>query len=91
MTSADDYDSGEAPSVRVLYDGTPVARHGHACDGCPMDRHIPAGTRYGKTVSLVDGEFEVFRHCIDGTCWEEHMAETRRPEPVVYGPDELPF
>ena len=56
MTSADDYDPGEAPSVRVLYDGTPVARHGHTCDGCPMDRHIPAGTRYGKTVSLVDGE-----------------------------------
>lgn len=56
-----------------------------------MDRHIPAGTRYGKTVSLVDGGFEVFRHCLGGTCWEEHMAEARRPEPVVYGPDEMPF
>ncbi|AYO83129.1 hypothetical protein [Methylobacterium brachiatum] len=91
MTSADDYDPGEAPSVRVLYDGTPVAQHGHTCDGCPMDRHIPQGTRYGKKVSIVDGEFLVLRHCLGGSCWDEHMAAARRPEPVTYGPNELPF
>ncbi|WP_345821610.1 hypothetical protein ABC766_07095 [Methylobacterium fujisawaense] len=91
MADISDYDPGEAPSVRVLYDGTPVARHGHACDGCPMDRGIASGVRYSKVVSLVDGEFEVLRHCIGGTCWDEHMAETPRSEPVVYGPDELPF
>lgn len=88
---SDDYEPSEAPSVRVLYDGTPVARRGYACDGRPMDRHIPPGSRYGKTVSLVDGEFEVFRHCLGGTCWDEHMAEARRAEPVVFGPHELPF
>lgn len=90
MTSADYFDPGEAPSVRVLFSGTPVARHGYACDGCPMDCHIPAGTRYGKTVSLVDGELFVQRHCLGGSCWEEHMAAAQRPEPV-YGPDEMPF
>lgn len=86
-----DYDPDEAPCVRVLYSGTPVARHGHACGGCPMDRHIPAGARYAKTVSLVDGEFEVLRHCIGGSCWAEHEAAAARPPAPVYGPDELPF
>lgn len=86
-----DYDPGEAPSVRVLYDGTPVARHGHACDGCPMDRCISAGARYLKTVSLVDGEFEVARHCIGGSCWAEHEAAATRPTAPEWAPDELPF
>ncbi len=84
-----DFDPGEAPSVRVLYDVTPVARHGHACDGCPMDHGIPAGARYSKTVSLIDGEFEVLRTCLGRSCWAEQ--EAARPPAPVYGPDELPF
>lgn len=86
-----DYDPGEAPSVRVLYDGTPVARHGHVCNGCSMDRGIAPGVRYSKVVSLVDGEFEVMRHCLGGTCWAEHMAEAASPPMPPIGPDELPF
>ncbi len=80
-----------APSVRVLYDGTPVARHGHACDGCPMDRGIPAGARYSKRVSLIDGEFEIMRTCLGQSCWAEHEAAAARPSKPPLGPDELPF
>lgn len=49
------------------------------------------GARYAKTVNLVDGEFEVLRHCIGGSCWAEHEAAAARPPAPVYGPDELPF
>lgn len=91
MVEACDYDPGEAPHVRVLYDGAPVARCGHRCDQCPYDRYIAEGTRYAKAVLLVDGELIVRRSCLGGGCWPEHEAATRQPPPEALGPDDLPF
>lgn len=81
----------EAPDVRVLSSSTPVAHHGHACDGCPFGRHITPGTRYSKGVLLVDGKFHVQRHCVGGTCWAEHDVEVIHSSQHPLGPDELAF
>lgn len=87
----DDHDPGEVPDVRTLYAKTQVARYAHTCDGCPMNRSIPARARYGKSVCLVDGEVHVQRMCIGGTCWDEHEAEASRPQAPAWRPNDLQF
>lgn len=84
-----------APHVRVLSETTPVARHGHACDGCPDRCSISPGERHHKAVMLVDGEFVIERHCIGLRCvsaaidaeMARHAAELARP----LNPGELAF
>jgi len=76
---SDEYDEDCGPDIRVLSEGTPVARHGHACKDCPDGCYISAGSRYRKAVLIVDGEFTIDRTCLDQGCHtpQAEAARTR--------------
>lgn len=46
----------EPPTVRVLWNKTPMARRPHLC--CICGEEIAAGTRYESVGVLIDGDFE---------------------------------
>lgn len=73
-----DQDPDEGLEVRVLSSGEHTARKAHGCAGC--EGLIEPGQRYGKTVMLDEGRFEIQRvHADAGECQASRLAvEARR-------------
>ena len=56
----------------VLFDKIVTARKEHTCDECR--EKIKIGDRHRVEKTLYDGEFEVFRTCLDCNSVREHLV-----------------